>query len=484
MVNPRWGSFQKPNQQIQEQDQELVNEVPGQIRDEEKPEGEKPQWGDFLSTTTYQGKPDPIEEEGMFGYIARNIAANASRVAEQVVGRYGNIEKFGKDILKENPWVAGPVGWAIAEWMGEDKWERLVKGPKGNQQIIPTSADLKRASQELSGGYTKPKTEGEEKFQNKIEDIASTVKGRNFTNPIPKDIALNNFLTPVAANATKDIVKDLGFGEDKADLAKLAVWLPLSLAFNVNAPKYAADLMNQGRRGFPNTLTANTVRYENTINNAGRNLLQGDPRSALAQQQLAGIRNDIATGQTSMQDLMRRYDAINAAKRDRGLFALGRSDRNAAIANINQVRDGVRNEIEHLGASNPLALKSWQNGIKAFSTIHTSNAITNWIERIAKGPYAKILTGPAAAMFGLGSYGISKLPLITGTQSAALSVSYKTGQTLYRMWSDPNLNNYYWKAISAAQAENLPAFINNYNKFNERLEKESTPITPKAKTKK
>ncbi len=266
-------------------------------------------------------------------------------------------------------------------------------------------------------------------------------------------------------------------------MAKMAVWIPLSLASNVNANQFAANLMNQGRNGFNPNLTANVPRYQNRINQVSRNMLQADPGSALAQQQLSGINNDIANGQTSIRDLMTRYDAINRAKRSRDLFALNAGDRRAAIRNINEVRDAVREEIQHLGQANPNALRSWENGVQAFSTIHRSNALTNWIEGIAKGPYAKLLQGPAAALFGVGTYGGYKAPIIAGPVSIGVPAAYQTGKTIYRMWNDPNLSNYYWNAISAAQKENIPVFINNYNKLNKELEKPD-PTTIKSKVKK
>jgi hypothetical protein len=510
MVTPAWGSFQKPNQmnvqlqdQLSEPEKEFDQELSGEMQDQEKPEAQKPQWGIFQSPTTYQGEPDPTEDEDLLGYTVRNLSTNASRLGEQYFGRFGNVEKMGKDILTNFPQSAGVIGWALSKLMGQENWEKLVKGPedqsmalglvgqylpdllggeKEKHQIFPTSKKLKEFSERETGGYTKAKTKGEEKFQEFTEDVGATLSGSRIKNSSAKQIGINNILIPAAANVTKKIVEDFGFGQDKANMAKMAVWMPLTLAANVNASKYAANLTNQGRQGFSSNLTANIPRYQNQINQVSRNMLQGDPRSALAQQQLAGINNDIASGQTSMQSLMTRYDAINAAKRDRGLFQLGKTDRDAAIYNINQVLGAVREEIEILGQSNPQALQSWQNGIQAFSTIHKSKAMTNWVESIAKGPYAKILSAPAAALFGVTSYGGLKSPLIAGPSSVAGPALYKVGQTIYRMWNDPNLADYYWKSISAALKEDVPAFINNFNKLNKNLEK-SDSVKKKGKSK-
>ena len=156
MVNPSWGQFQKPNQnqniESSNEENEFQQELPGEIQDDLEPEGEKPDWGNFESPSTFQGEPDPTAEEDLLGYTLRNISANASRLGEQHFGKYGNYEKMGKDILSNNPLMGGGVvGWALSEIMGPERWERMVKGEQGQQQILPTSEQLKNISHKLTG---------------------------------------------------------------------------------------------------------------------------------------------------------------------------------------------------------------------------------------------------------------------------------------------------------------------------------------------
>jgi len=487
MVAPAWGTFQKPSSVNREMENEYSQEVPGQIQDEKAPEAEKPQWGNFQSPTTFQGDPDPTADEGVFSYLTRNFTANASRVAEQVLGRYGNVEKFAKDMLTSYPMLGGSVGWALSELMGPERWERMVKGPPGQQQMLPTSQQLKEASHLISGGYTKAKTPGESKFQEFTEDVGALATGRNPANLTgasagnrAAQITANKLLIPAAANVTKQVVSELGFGEDKANLAKMAIWLPLTLSANINAPGYASNLMNQGRNSIPANVNSNVPRFTQALDNVERTLLSSDPRTALARQTLNGLRNDLANGQTNVRSLMTMYDGVNAAKRNRGLFELGRGDQNFARRCIDRVRDAVRDEIIASSGNYPQAINDWQNGIRAWATIHRSNAIKNWVQDVAQGPYAKFLSGPAAALFGVGSYAGVKSPLVSATIGAALPATYKSGQTIYRMWNDPRLADYYWRAIGAATDENLPVFISNYQKLNKELEK-SESSHPKSK---
>lgn len=494
MVAPQWGQFQKTNETVQEEDlqQEYSQEVSGQVEDQQVPQGEKPQWGNFLSPSTFQGPADDKEQESMFDYLVRNTISNASRIGEQVAGRFGNIEKFGKDLLVNLPQTGGLIGWGISQLVGPEKWERMVRGPIKDQTLFPTSEQFKQASQTLSKGYTKPKTKGEERLQGFTEDVGAILSGRPniaqvpLRNPLAQR-AINSLVIPAVANGTKAIVEDAGFGEDKANMAKMAIWLPLSLAANINATAFASQLMNRGRQGVPANLHADIPRFTASLDAIERSplLLSSDPRTALARQVLNGIRNDVANGQTNSQSLFTMYDAVNAAKRNRGMFELNRGDQAFARRSINQVRDAVRNEIMQVGQNHPEALQNWQNGVQAWATIHQSNAISNWVESIAKGPYAKMISGPAAALFGVGTLGTAKsFPgFMSGGAAAAIPASYKTGQAIYRMWNNENLMNYYWRAISAAQQENAPAFINNYNKLNEKLKESSVKESTKPKKK-
>jgi hypothetical protein len=483
MVNPSWDQFSGPGEEEPEEEQELIQEVPGDIKDAEEPVQDKPEWGDFDSTETYQGEIDPTAEENTVGYLIRNISTYASRLGEQFLGFRGNTEKLGKDILSNMPEAGGILGHALHELIGQERWERMVRGKPGQEQMLPTSEDIKDISQKITGGYTKPKTSGEEKVGKVIEDIGSTIAGsRRFD---PRSVMVNNLGIPAASNVVQNVVEDLGFGKDKATYSKMGAWMALSLLGNVNAPQYASSLMNQGRNGVPNQLPFNVPRMQQRLQNVANDphLLHADPRSALAREEIASIQRDLANGQTSVRSLMTSYDGVNAAKRSKGLFEFNRDDQIFARASIDRVRHAVRDEIMESAQQFPDALNSWRNGIQAWAVIHQSRSITNWIDGLARGPYNKVLAGPAAGLFGVTSYAGWKAPLIAGPAALAVPAGYKVAQTAYRTWQNPNLSNYYWNAISAAQEENVPAFINNYNKLNKGLEK-SDSAKKKAKSKK
>ena len=426
-------------------------------------------WGQFETPTTYQGTPDPTEDENTFEYLLRLGVSNTARGAESYAGRTGDIESFGRKMIpKEDTWI----GKAMRALMPKGRWDEMVnmlegkaakpkEGGMNEGTLFPTSRHLKKFTEAATGDYTKPKTKTEAKFQELSGDIGSMGRGGGSV----RRQLVNKVGIPAASNAAKETIEQLGFGETAGNWTKLASMLGLTLLNGVNAPAYAANLMNEGRQGFGANIVADIPRYQNEINNVSRNMLHGDPRSALAQQQLAGLNHDLQNGQTTMRDLMNRYDAINAAKRDRGLFQLNRTDRAAARRNINLVRDAVRREIEQLGHTNPQALESWQAGVRAFSVIHQSQALTNTAERFLGN---KITQSAVGGLFGSAIY---KAPLAVGSTASAAPIVYKAGQVAYRVWNDPNLASYYWNAMLNLSQENGAAFAKNFDKLEKAYEK-------------
>lgn len=480
MVMPQWGTFQKPGQSEEEfgEEEEFLKEIPGGLQDEEKPQPEKPQWGNFQSPETFQGDIDEESEEGTFDFIKRVALDNTMRFIEKFGGALGDTEKFAKDTLSNIPSKGGYIADAISALIGKDRWERLVRGRPGSEQIFPTSVQIKEQHERIAQRSTQPKSKEEKAFQELVEDIGSVSGGTAMFGGAP---SIQNLLTiPSAANAIKEVVEWAGLGEDVAKKAKAAVWLPLTLSGNVNGPQYASRLMNEGRKGIPKTVQINVPRFNQSLDAVERTLLTADPRTAIARQSIYDLRRDLASGQTNSQSLLTMYDAINATKRQSGMFAFNRNDRNFAKNAVDQVRNAVRNEIRNIASPYPQALKSWENGVQAWAVIHRSNAIRDYVEGLARGPYGKLLIGPAAGLFGIGSIGAVKAPMVTGAVSSTIPSLYKGGQVLYRATQDPRLAKYYWGAISAASAENTPVFISNYEKLNKELES----AKPKSKSKK
>jgi hypothetical protein len=424
---------------------------------EQQPEPEY-SWGQFDTPTSFfEAKED--EKESNLGMITRNLTANLFRIGEQVSGRYGNMIEFGKSVLENYPSTAGLLGQALYSFVGPEKWKSMIRGPEDALSMkVPTSEDVKKLTKAATGEYTEPRGSKEKAVQEFVSDASATISGGR---PTARSLAINTLGIPAAANAVKQIVGGLGFGEDKAILSKLGAWTALSLLGNVNGREYATQQVRQARDTLPHNLTVDLNRYLPRLNALEQRFLASDPRSQAARQQINAIRQDIQNGQISIHDLFTQYDGINAVKNTRGFFEIGQGpQRAAATRNLDEVRHVVRDMIEETGNQYPQAIHQWRNGMQSLAVIHQSQRMTNWIKNTLTGEYGKLAGSAVAGLFGAGAY---HNPATAVVGAAGAAAAYKTYQVAHRVWNDPRLSQYYWNAISAAQAQNNEAFIKNMN---------------------
>lgn len=462
MVTPSWGSNPTPESVKQEnQPKEFTPNFPPFLSNDSVNDNQsesKPSWGSNPTPFTYQGETEKTEEEGILAGLKRNLFQHSARGTEQILGAAGNLESLGRNF----EWVNSALNLLLGE-------PTKQKGGTRETQL-PTSKELRELNKNLTQGYSEPKGKVEEHAGELTEDVVSLLRGGG-RRSLAKNIGI-----PVAANAAKTAIKEFGFGDDKASVAKAAVWLPLMLMDSINAPRYASNLMNFARRNTPDTLQFDVPRLQGSLNRILNHpqMLHVDPRSAPARQVIANLQRDLDNGMNTQQALMTAYDGINAAKRHRSMFELGRNDLNFARRQLDRVRVAVGNEIRTTGRQfSPNVANAWQNGVSAWATVHQSQAISNQVERWVRGPYSKLLYGPASALFGVGAfstYQSSKSALVPLSGAAALPTAYKAAQVAYRVYSNPVLRRYYTAALNAAANENRTVFINNFDKLNKALE--------------
>ena len=523
--------MQAPQQQVQQPQApqpQAIAENQNKIDDLKlkPPFKEEFSWDDYPTMDLYGNEINENENENIFKYLTRNAISGAAKVAAGIGGKFGDMQEFAEELLIGAPYSGGIMSKSFEQLLGKDRWRDYVLGDnlkdKFKDQIdeksssggilntplqelvgkdrwrnivkggplapkLPTSSDISSLIDAATGGYTEPRTLREQRFQEIASDVGSVGRKGTRLRGVPnarvragtriRKSLVNNLGIPVAANSAKNVVEDLDLDKSYRTWSKMAAWTAMSLMNNVNAKGYAADLMNEGRNGFPNTVRTNGYRYSANIRRFNRHLAKGDPRTVIVEGLIDGISHDIGNGKLTMRDLMTRYDSINAVKRSKGFFQLNKGGKEYAISQIDRLLGIVKEEINTLGRSNPSALNSWNNGLQAFSSIHRSNVIKNFVEATAKGPYAKILSAPVASMFGLTGAAAYKLspyagPGVTGIASATLVPAvYQTGKVAYRVFKSPVLARYYWDAMSAATKNNTSAFVKNYQKLNKEYEK-------------
>lgn len=470
MVNPQksWDMYKTnidiPNEmEDQEQTQPSIEQKT--ISPPDSQQNQSKSWDQYQTKDNYVPPKDPNGEETTFDWLLRNYISIKSRGEEAVLGGPGKLKNMGKSLFKKYPGAFGLIGWGLHNLMGQENWDKVIDVASGID--LPTPEDFRSLTELASGDYTKPRTKNEERAQQISSDIGTTLNP--FTRITRPAVAfMNHLVTPLASNIVKESVEGMGFKSDKAETAKALTTLVLSLGSNVDARRFATEMVNRGRNGLPNFLNANILRYQARMNQMQNRVLMNDPRTALTQSQINGINNDIANGQTSIQALMNRYNAISAARRDRGLWAMSAGDRRVAVNSINDLQNAVRQEILDIGRAYPEAIQNWQQGNAALRIIHQSNTITNWVQGQLSSPLGK---GIGAATGASALFGAKGVPALAGAATGAAAATYKSGQVLYRVMNNQNLRHYYFEAIAAAQAQNSVQFLKYYDKLDKALSK-------------
>jgi len=139
---------------------------------------------------------------------------------------------------------------------------------------LPTSKSLKEFSEKASQGYTKAQSEGEEKSDEVLQDIASfMIPGAGKYNMV------RNIGIPVVANLAKEGVKYVG-GEKSADAAKIGTMIALDL-MNLKdggAKKYAGSLFQESEKLIPEGATLSSPKFQKSLSGLEKSLESGGSR--------------------------------------------------------------------------------------------------------------------------------------------------------------------------------------------------------------
>lgn len=456
VANTSYNPFEEAQNSIQ-------NESPFDVAEQDiKKENHREAEGDFDSEIERHLARMTFTGLSALGSLPGEVREFAKSIHGQGINELNLLgKKIGLPELKEPEF--GGMSQAV-----KDKWDPVLNA----LDIFPTYEQIKKYGEEKSAGYLSPKDESEKAFDETIRDVVNI----NFpmtrgANPLIKTgIA-------IGANLAKQGSLLLGMDEDKADLLKMGTWTIGSLAGNMNARQFGIDQTRIGRQGIGNN-AFNPHALEQDLDILQRGLLRGDPRSDPALKAIRDIRHQMRQGQTNVQDLIERYDALNAMKREKGMFEFGRVDRRVAERRLTRVQHAIRDQIEQHSAD-PHAFQQWRNGLEALAVVSQTENMTRWVDNLlSKGKYKDLankavyglFTGGAGAAGTATALGFGSKLLIGAPLAAGLAGAYKGIQVLQRVVQSPVLANYYRNAMQAIVRQDAPAFISNYNKLNKSYE--------------
>lgn len=407
--------------------------------------------------------PETFPEENKFDSLLRQGAQYSSRALERVGGFYEDTRNFIKNIVISSYENAALSGREPKKQREAPEWlKNLFESSPGEMGISgPTSSELREISEEITGGYTKPRTFAEEKIGNVIGDITSSLLGG-------KKSIKNNLFIPLGANLIETAMETANFEKKSQTYGKLGSWFLMGLAANKNANKFAGELQNQARNNIiPNT-PFSMQKLGNELRPLNRKWISGDPRSQSAKSQINDIISDIRQNKNTVDDLITRIDAINAEIDLKGGFdyamKVPKTVRIAEIKNLNKVKGAIYNTLEESLINQPGSFNKFIEAQQATAAIGKSNKFMEFAKKHWK----------QSASIGLGSLlgGLYFDPTMAAIGSASLIALHKTGQVAMRMAKSPQLKKYYLNAVKASSENNIPVFIQNMEKLDNQMLKE------------
>lgn len=384
---------------------------------------------------------DYISDEDVQRDIERSQAQLTSRGIEAVAGLPGDIINFGSSLF-------------------------------GFEPNLPGSKKFQELSENITGGYTKPKDEFEEAVGETFQDIAlmALPGARNYS-------FARNLGIPIIGNLTKQGLKYSDSDEKTQAYAKMGTMIALDLISQRKggSKAYVSSLFKKSEEAIPKGVSIQATGLEKSLTNLEKELMKGGsrPTSKKALEKLSEIKGEIKNGKIDAKNLAAYRPSINEAVEELGGFQLEvpRKLKPQAIRNLHQVKNEVINTLEQYGEKfNPEFLKYSRSANEAHAAIQKSNLIANFIkDKIPYSPQSKAVQALFDYAPAVAAVGISKLSPQVGAATAAGYAGYQGLKVLHRVINSPTLRKYYLNTLKSAAQENVAKTVTNLKALDQNL---------------
>ncbi len=436
------------------------------------------------------------QPENWWEETVRDVTRIGSRAVETILGisTGRDLRDLGTSLLENAPQDV-VLGRLIEETIGTDAWKKSVeaeKSGKGLYSKIPGQRQLQEFSEDITGGYTTPRSKAEEIEDEVTKTLSGLMLGGGTRSSVPGASRLQQWAEPIVnfgrklgmsvlGESAKEGLKLYGATPGVQELGKIATLfvsgLTLPRLTGESTPdQYLSNMYRQRDALVPQGTMVSTTglqhRLENFINNTLRyGEMTPEKRQVLnALTGENGILTNAQTGTRTMHELFQSYRDINR-------------NRSAVMAATDLDRPGVRqarrywgeianifNEtIEgYLGTISPQALELNRAVNGAWSALNASNNVSNFVLNAARGIPLK--TGVATLFGG----GIFQPHIAAGALGGAAVAggSVAATQLAMRFLRNPTLRHYYTQVIQNSMRENLPGTISAIKKLDESYQKE------------
>ena len=410
------------------------------------------------------------QEEVVDPEIERHVARLASRGAEQIVGAPGNIRDLAyatKDALtslkeKSAKNFGFPLPKEPESFKKFDEAIPIAKTVSGLLDYLPTSSKLKEKSQELTGGYTSPKTEseriGDELFENLV---ASALPGQGKAN------LWRNIAAPTIGVLGKEFVKQVGGSEKSQALTQIGLNLAIPL-MSANAKGYNNKLWSEVEKSAP-TLSVNIANQRKEAQYLLKNI-ETNRLGSTGEKKVSEILKDFlyktSNGTMTGNQLVGFNKSLNNTRGDPALLTGG-------YTLLNDVSDIIKKSAKEFKKIAPDFYQQWKNANEVHGAIANSAYIANGIRKMSK----PLVSDGARALFGAATHaGAGVLASVP-----PLFAIYKGTQILNRVAQSPVLMKYYTNILKSSLRGNTVQMASSLEKLDNALLKEEQKAKPPFK---
>lgn len=406
-----------------------------------------------------QESVDFDDDEQITRDIERAIARMQSRMIERVIGLPGDLKKLGEK--------------GAAAILGTETPEEM-----GLTSFLPTSGELQKTSEELSGGYTKPQNA----FEQSMDDLAGNT-ATSFIGPSNTATVFRTIAVPLAGSLGKEFLKNSGVDEKNASYGSMAMMMAMDLLNSRQTVggggvrRFAGALSNLSEQMAPQNVSMNTRSMLQNARALRQRITAGGsaPSKTAPLSKLDELITSLETGNFSPHEGVRTIRATNETIENLGGFNLGQSlnprTKRTATGYMQDINNVVRDGITEWGQrNNPMFLEVFNRGNEAFAAYAGGNVVKNFLQ---KNFGDKIQSDAMKTLFGLSNVGLKTASMYYFPwQTAVGLMAYEGIKLVNRIGRSPTLARYYANIVNGAMSGNISKTASNIDALQHKLKKE------------
>lgn len=376
--------------------------------------------------------------------IERSQAQLTSRGIETIAGLPGDIESFGRHLFGFEP-----------------------------ETYLPTSEKLQKKSEELSGGYTKPKNKFEKEGGEAFKDFVSmAIPGRGHYT------FARNIGIPIVSNLVKEGVKYSGGDEKAQAYGNVGTMLVLDLlSGNTGGVKtYMSNLFKKSEQLIPEGISLSAVKLKPALDKLEKVLKMGGerPTTKKALIKIGEIKDEIVNGKIGGKNLAAYRPSINELIEELGGFQVEVPRKLVPKTKnyLNEVKSEVIKTLEEYGEKfNPEYLKYSKAANESWAAYENSNKIVKFLEnKVPYIPKSKAVQALFSYAPHAGIVGLTALSPTVAVGTAGAAAAYQATKIGLRALNSKTLRKYYGNVIKEAIAGNAPGVTRNLKALDKLME--------------